>query len=165
MNAFSLETCQKYYQMHSTCNRSLSLNIKARVKNTPILGGKFSEKRWSWKESIGFVDYRYLKYNRVDFCLNSQSTSHLITEVNNSKTPRMQQISGDIWREKGHTVKSYRKQDNLIKKLFCSPNERWEITLRPTLHSYLILKAVKISRKLEVKFMFSSHRPEAITLK
>ena len=163
MDAFSFKTCQKYYQMHSMRNRSLSLNTKAGVKNTPILGGKFSGKRWSWKELIGFIDY--LKYNRVYFCLNSQSTPHLITEMNNSKTPCIQQISSDIWREKGHTVKSYRKQDNLIKKSFCSPNERWEIMLRPTLPSYLNLKAVKISWKLEVKFMCSSHRLEIIILK
>ena len=52
------------------------------------------------------------------------------------------------WREQGHKVKSYRKQDNLIKKSFCPPNKRWEITLRPTLPPYHILKAAKISPKL-----------------
>ena len=38
---------------------------------------------WRPEESIGF--FRILKYNRVDFCLNSQSTPHLVTEMNNKK--------------------------------------------------------------------------------
>ena len=50
----------------------------------------------------------------MDFCLNSKSTQHFITKMNNSKIPWMYttDISSDTWREKGHTVKSYKKQDN-----------------------------------------------------
>ena len=42
----------------------------------------------------------------------------------------------------------------------CHPNERCEITLRPTLPLNLIRKAANISPKLSAKFMFSSHRQE-----
>lgn len=90
----------------------------------------------------------YLKYNSEDFCLNSQSTPCLTTEMNNWKIPRIQQNSSDIWREKGHIVESYEKQTNLIKKLFCSLGEREEITQRSTLPPYLILEAVKNSQIL-----------------
>ena len=44
----------------------------------------------------------------------------------------------------------------------CHPNERCEITLRPTLPPNLIRKAANISPKLSVKFMFSSHRQEKL---
>ena len=45
-------------------------------------------------------------------------------------------------------VESYKKQTNLIKKLFCSLGEREEIMQRSTLPPCLILEAVKISQKL-----------------
>ena len=67
-----------------------------------------------------------------------------------------------ITRERLHG--QIRKQDNLIKRSFCSPNERWEITLRPNLPSYLILKAVEISLKLSKIHVFitqtRSNHPE-----
>ena len=46
----------------------------------------------------------------------------------------------------------------------CHPNERCEITLRPTLPPNLIRKAANISPKLSVKFMFSSHRQEKLPI-
>ena len=71
-----------------------------------------------------FGSLECLKYNSVDFCLNSQWTPRLTTEMNNSKTPCIQQIRSNARREKGHKAKSYRKQDNLIKKSFCPLNKR-----------------------------------------
>ena len=99
-------------------------------------------------KGVNQVLQNILKYNSEDFCLNSQSTPCLITEMNNWKIPRIQQNSSDIWREKGHIVESYEKQTNLIKKLFCSLGEREEITQRSTLPPYLILEAVKNSQIL-----------------
>ena len=42
---------------------------------------------------LGFLEC--LKYDTVDFCLNSQPIPRLITEMNNSKTPCIQQVSSD----------------------------------------------------------------------
>ena len=39
-----------------------------------------------------FGSLECLKYNSVDFCLNSQWTPRLTIEMNNSKTPCIQQI-------------------------------------------------------------------------
>ena len=66
--------------MHSARNSSLSLIIIDSAKNTPRLRWKFSGKMWNREESIGF--FKCSKYNRMDFCLNSQSTPRLITEMN-----------------------------------------------------------------------------------
>ena len=132
--------------MHSAHNMSLLLIITDSAKilhaYDEIFLGKCGIKR------SRFGSLQCLKYNRMGFSLNSNLTSRFITEINNSKIPCIQQIGSDTWWEKGHTVKSYKKQDNLITKSFCHPNERCEIMLRLTLPPYLIHKKAKISQKL-----------------
>ena len=79
--------------MHSAHNVSLFLIITDSAKILHAYDEIFLGKCGVKRSRLGSL--QCLKYNGVDFSLNSKLTPRFITEINNSKIPCIQQIGSD----------------------------------------------------------------------